>query len=89
MTKARSTPTTVVERLLNDDYLHEQMAELSHHVRGAVGPLGEAARRLAGKPEPEPPKRRGRRVAVLLISLGLVVLVRDMHRRQQAAAASP
>src|SRR5215216_1104423 len=114
MTMARNSATAVIERLLDDDYLHEQMAagaerlraayhrsrslsrreavqdkKLYDHVRDEVGSLSEAARRVAGKPKPEPPKRRGRRVSVLLIGVSLVVLVRDMQRRQQAAAMTP
>jgi ferric-dicitrate binding protein FerR (iron transport regulator) len=109
----RGTAGDVVERLLDDDYLHEQMAtgaerlraayhrsralprheavqdkRLYDHLREAAGSLSEAARRVAGKPRPEPPKRRGPRIAMLLIGVGLVVLVRDMHRRQQSAAAT-
>jgi hypothetical protein len=110
---ARDRATAVIERLIEDDYLHEQLAvgsqrlraayrrgralprreavqdkKLYDHVREAVGSLGEVVRRALGKPKPEPPKRRGRRLAVLLIGFGVGVLVRDMHRRQQAAATA-
>jgi hypothetical protein len=111
---ASTTPTAVLERLIDDDYLHEQIAaggerlraayrrgraiprrqavqdrKLYDHVREAVASLTEAARRLAGRPKPEPPKRRGRRVATVVIGLVVVAVVRDMHRRQQAAATAP
>jgi hypothetical protein len=109
---ARTSPTAVIERLIDDDYLHEQIAvggerlraayhrsrsiprreavqdkKLYDHVRASVGSLSEAGRRALGKPKPEPPKRRGRRLAVLLVGVAVLALVRDMHRRQQAAAA--
>jgi len=110
---ARNTATAIIERLIEDDDLHQQLAaggqrlraayhrgralprreavqdqKLYDHVREAAGSLGEARRRALGRPKPEPPKRRGRRLAVLLIGLGVGVLVRDMHRRQQAATAA-
>jgi hypothetical protein len=64
-----------------------QDQKLYDHVREAAASLTEAARRIAGKPEPEP-KRRGRRLAAILILSGVAVLVRAMHRRQQTAALS-
>jgi hypothetical protein len=39
---------------------------------------------LGAEPEPEP-KRRGRRLSAILILSGVAVLVRAMHRQQQAA----
>jgi hypothetical protein len=106
--------TAVVEQLMEDEYLHEQLAvggarvraayhraramrsheavqdkKLYDHVRGAAAALTEAARRLAGKPTPEPP-RRSRRLSVALVAVAVVVLVRQMHRIQQAkGTASP
>ena len=114
MTVATNRATAVIDRLINDEYVHEQMAaggarlraayqrtrslprreavqdqKLYDHVRVAVGSLSEATRRAVGKPKPEPPKRRGRRLAVLVIGLVVLAVVRDMHRRQQAATTSP
>ena len=63
-----------------------QDQKLYDQVREAAASLTEAARRIAGKPEPEP-KRRGRRLSAILILSGVAVLVRAMHRRQQAAAS--
>jgi hypothetical protein len=113
MTTARNRPSAVIERLIDDDYLHEQIAAggerlraayrrgralprrqavqdkaLYDHVRSAVGSLSEAARRAAGKPRPEPPKRRGRRLATLFIGAAVLALVREMHRRQQMATGA-
>jgi hypothetical protein len=59
--------------------------KLYDHVRAAVESLSEAARRAAGKPKPEP-KRRWRRLPVVVVAIGVAVLVRAMHRRQQSAA---
>ena len=106
---AGSRATAVVERLIEDEYLQEQLAaggarvraayqrarkvrgheavqdkKLYDHVRVAAGALTEAARRAAGKPEPEP-KRRWRRLSVLLVAIGVGLLVREMHRTQQAS----
>ena len=110
---AGTRATAVIERLLEDDYLQEQLAtgsarlraayrrgramraqeaaqdkKLYDHVRVAAGALTEAARRAVGKPEPEPP-RRWRRVSVLVVGVGVLVLVRSMHRAQQAAGVPP
>ena len=63
-----------------------QDKKLYDHVREAAASLTDAARRLAGKPEPEP-KRRSRRLPAVLILAGVAVLVRAMHRQQQAAAS--
>ena len=65
-----------------------QDKRLFDHVRVAAGSFIEAARRLTGKPEPEPPRRR-RRLPVVLIGLGVFALVRSMHRAQQAAVPRP
>jgi hypothetical protein len=65
-----------------------QDAKLYDHVREAAGSLAEAARRVAGQPEPEP-KRRGRRLPAVVILAGVALLVRAMHRRQQAAPSGP
>jgi hypothetical protein len=100
----------VLERLLDDDSFHEQVAaggdrlraayrrgrdlrakeavqdqKLIDHVRKAAGSFVEAGRRLAGRPEPEPPRRR--RLPVIVIAAGVIVLVRSMHRAQQAQSA--
>lgn len=64
-----------------------QDQKLYDQVREAAASLTEAARRIAGKPEPEP-KRRGRRLTAILILSGVAVLVRAMHRQQQTAALS-
>jgi hypothetical protein len=102
--------TAVIDRLMEDDYLQEQLSagaararaaykraravraqqavkdqKLYDHVRGAAESLSEAARRAAGKPKPEP-KRRWRRVPVVLVAVGVAALVRQMHRAQQARA---
>jgi hypothetical protein len=98
----------VVERLMDDQYLHEQLAagtagaraayrraramrgqqavqdkKLYDHVRRSAAALTEAARRAAGKPKPEP-KRRWRRLPVMLVSVAVAALVWAMHRTQQA-----
>jgi hypothetical protein len=65
-----------------------QDKKIYDHVREAAGSLAEAARRVAGEPEPEP-KRRARRLPVVVILAGVAVLVRAMHRRQQAAPSGP
>src|SRR4051812_22024857 len=65
-----------------------QDKKLFDHVRLAAGSFIEAARRLTGKPEPEPP-RRLRRLPVVLIGVGVFALVRSMHRAQQGAAPQP
>ena len=65
-----------------------QDAKVYDHVREAAGSLAEAARRVAGKPEPEP-KRRPRRLPAVVILGGVALLVRAMHRRQQAAPSGP
>jgi hypothetical protein len=62
-----------------------QDKKLYDHVREAAAALTEAARRLAGKPKPEP-ERRPRRLPAVLILAGVATLVRVMHRQQQAAA---
>jgi hypothetical protein len=105
---ADTRATVVLDRLMDDDYLHEQVSagaarlqaaykraralqaqqavkdqRLYEHVRGAAAALTEAARRAVGKPQPEP-KRRWRRLPVLLIAVGLFALVREMHRVQQS-----
>jgi hypothetical protein len=110
---ASSGPSAVLERLIEDDYLHEQLAtggdrllaayrrartmraedaakdrKLFDQLRGAAGAIAESARRLAGKPEPEPP-RRVRRLPILIVGAGVFALVRSMHRAQQSAARAP
>jgi hypothetical protein len=114
VTMASNRATAIADRLIDDDYLHEQFAaggerlraayrrsrslsrreavqdqKLYDHVREAIGSLNEATRRAIGRPKPEPPKRRGRRVAALLIGAAVLALVRDMHRRQRAASSAP
>ena len=106
---ATSGPTAVLERLIEDDYLHEQLTaggdrllaayrraramrteeavkdrKLFEHLREASGAIAESARRLAGRPEPEPPRRR--RLPVLIVGAGVFLLVRSMHRAQQSGA---
>jgi hypothetical protein len=107
---ADTRATAVLDRLMDDDYLHEQLAasaarlrsaykraravrgqqavkdqKLYDHVRGAAAGLTEAVRRAVGKPAPQP-KRRWRRLPVLLVAAALLVLVRDMHRAQQSGS---
>jgi hypothetical protein len=65
-----------------------QDKKIYDHVREAAGSLAEAARRVAGEPEPEP-KRRPRRLPAIAILAGVALLVRAMHRRQQAGAGAP
>jgi hypothetical protein len=102
-------PTAVLERLIEDDYLHEQLSagadrllaayrrgrsmraheaaqdeKLFEHVRASAASVVAAGRRLAGKPEPEP--RRRRTVPVLVIGLAVLALVRSMHRAQRERA---
>lgn len=64
-----------------------QDKKLYDHVREAAASLTKAAQRIAGKPEPEP-KRRRRRLPAVLILAGVAVLVRAMHREQQAAPSA-
>jgi hypothetical protein len=110
---ASTSAPAVIERLIDDDYVHEQVGaaadrlraayrrsralsrqeavqdkRLYDHVREAIGALTAAVRRLAGQPEPEPPKRRGRKLAIVVIGIGVVALVRSMHRRQQQQPAA-
>jgi hypothetical protein len=68
-----------------------QDEKLYNHVREAAASLAEAARRVAGKPKPEP-KRRPRRLPAVVILASVAWLVRAMHRQQQAgpsASAAP
>jgi hypothetical protein len=111
---ADTRATAVLERLVDDDYLQEQLGagaarlraayrraravraeeavkdkKLYDHLRGAAGSLTEAGRRALGKPEPKP-RRRWRRLPVLLVAVAVLALVRAMHRAdQQAAARAP
>ena len=110
---ADTRATAVLDRLMDDDYLQEQLAagaagvraaykraravrtqqavkdqKLYDHIRGAAASLTEAARRAAGKPKPEP-KRRWRRLPVLLVMLAVAALVREMHRAQQQRRVAP
>src|SRR5215218_3414357 len=64
-----------------------QDKKLYDHVREAAASLTEAARRVAGQPEPEPKKRRRLPAVVILASVAL--LVRAMHRQQQAGPSGP
>jgi hypothetical protein len=57
--------------------------KLLDQARQAAGSFVAAGRRLVGPPEPEPPRRR---LPVLLIAVGVLALVRSMHRAQQAQA---
>ena len=100
----------VLERLAEDEYLHEQLGagvdrlraayrraqrlqaheavqdkKLYDQVRGAAAGLYEAGRRALGKPRPEP-EPRWRRLPVLVVALGVVGLVWDMHRAQRERA---
>ncbi len=56
---------TVIERLLDDDEVHKQMATALEHLRGAAGAGAVAARRVAGR-QPEPKRHRGLLVLVAL-----------------------
>jgi hypothetical protein len=60
-----------------------QDQKLFDQARQAIGSFVAAGRRLAGEPEPEPPRRR---LPVVLIAVGVLALVRSMHRAQQAQA---
>jgi hypothetical protein len=111
---ASSGTSGVLERLIEDDYLHEQLTaggdrllaayrrartmrveeaakdrKLFEQIRGATAALAESARRIAGRPEPEPPRRR--RLPILIVGVGVFALVRSMHRAQQSGrpAAAP
>lgn len=109
---ADTRATAVLERLVDDEYVHEQLGagvarlgaayrraqavraheavqdkRLYDHVRGAAGALTEAGRRVVGMPEPEP-KRRWRRVPIVVVGAAVLGLVWSMHRRQQATAGS-
>jgi hypothetical protein len=110
---AATRPGAVVERLMEDQYLQEQLGagaaaaraayrraramrgqravedkKLYDHVRRSAAALTEAARRAAGKPKPKP-KRRWRRLPVVLVGIAVAALVWAMHRTQQAAAQPP
>lgn len=107
---ATSGPTAVLERLIEDDYLHDQLTtggdrllaayrrarvmraeeavkdrKLFDHLREASGAIAESARRLAGRPEPEPPRRR--KLPILIVGVGVLALVRSMHKAQQQQRA--
>jgi hypothetical protein len=109
---AGSGATRVIERLIDDEYVHEQLTTgaqrlraayrraralrreeavkdqtVYDHLRVAAGSLTEAARRAAGKPRSEPPKRWPRRLGAMVILGSVGGLVRTMHRVQQGRAA--
>jgi ferric-dicitrate binding protein FerR (iron transport regulator) len=100
-----------VERLLDDDYVQEQISEalergrrayqrarseraaeavqdkkLMEHLTEAARSLQEAARRLAGRPEPKP-RRRGLRTAGLFVTaVGVGALAVYLDGREAAKA---
>jgi hypothetical protein len=107
---ADTRTTAVLDRIMEDEYLQEQLSagaaslraayrrarevrtqqavkdqKLYDNVRGAIDSLTEAARRAAGKPKPEPKRRR--RLPVLLVLFATGALVRQMHRAQQRPTA--
>src|SRR5215210_7465065 len=59
-----------------------QDKKLYEHVREAAASITEAGRRVAGKPQPEPKRRR--RLPAVVILAAVAMLVRAMHRQQQA-----
>lgn len=106
---ASTQPTAVLERLIDDDYLHEQLVAagarlrdayrrarhlpaekavhdptLYDHVRGAAAAGTEAVRRAVGRPKPQPPRRRGRR---LLFLLGMAVTAAAFYVARRADEA--
>lgn len=50
---------TVIERLLDDDAVHDQMSTAVEHLRKAATAGRIAAKRAAGKKPPEPKRHRG------------------------------
>jgi hypothetical protein len=56
---------TVIERLLDDDAVHDQMSTAVEHLRKAASAGTVAAKRAAGK-QPEPKRHRG---LVLMLAL--------------------
>ena len=79
-----SAPPTAVREYWGQEAVQDK--KLYDYVRGAAAALTEAARRIAGKPKPEP-ERRPRRLSAVLILAGVATLVRAMHRQQQGAAS--
>jgi hypothetical protein len=63
-----------------------QDQKLIDQLRGAAAALVAAGKRLIGTPEPEPARRR-RTVPALAVGIGVLALVRSMHRAQQRDAS--
>ena len=117
---ASTDTSAVLRRLLEDDYIHEQISEASAGVRGAyrrarrlppekavqdkqlyerlraaASGITEAGRHALGKPEPDPPKRGSKLLALMVLGATVAAIVwaakRDNEARanRAAAAASP
>jgi hypothetical protein len=103
---------TVVQRLLDDDYVHARLAEagagardayqrarrlparkavqdktLYDRVRQTAAGATAAARRALGEPEPEPPRGRRARVALVLLATGGVVVWASRQHGDTAGSA--
>jgi hypothetical protein len=72
-----------LQRLLEDEYVHEQLREAAVGLRNAYGRAATALR----KPEP-PPKRRARKLLIFGLAAGGAALLTRLGRRQQDAGAS-
>jgi hypothetical protein len=111
---ASTQTTAVVERLLDDDYVHEQIAAagagmrdayrrarrlpphqavqdktLFDRLRQTATGLTEAARRAAGKPEPEPPRRHRAPLMLVVLAAGAVVVWAAKRHGQIQQTAGP
>jgi hypothetical protein len=111
---ASTETTAVIERLLEDDYVHEQFAAagtglrdayrrarrlppekaaqdktIYDRIRQTATGLIEAARRAAGKPKPEPPRRRRGPLMLVVLAAGAVVLWAAKNHNQAQTASEP
>ena len=111
---ASTETTAVIERLLDDDYLHEQIAAAGAGMRDAyrrarrlppqkavqdktiydrlrqtATGLTEAARRAAGKPQPEPPRRRRSPLLLVVLTAGAVVIWAAKRHSQMQQTPGP
>ena len=102
---ASTQATEVIERLLDDDYVHEQLATAGaglrdvyrrarrlppqkavqdktvyDRVRQTASGITNAARRVAGKPKPEPARPRRAFLLLVVLAAGAVVVWAGKNR---------